>query len=136
MSKKSVMVAVFGLLMLLVVSTKGLGADVTGVWRYEGLPDSEVTIAQDGNLVYISAHHGISSAPGAPAAVISYGIGVIDGDKIEVQFKVVRRPNSTWGGANGVTYEDLTVSPDGKTLGGTWRNDVGQGAAAKLIRVH
>jgi len=136
MSHKSVMVAVFGLLMLVAVSSKTLAADVTGVWRYEGLPDSEVTIAQDGNLVYISAHHGVNSAPGAPAAIISYGIGVIDGDKIKVQFKVVRRPTPTWGGTNGVTYQDLTVSPDGKTVTGTWRNDVGQGPAAKLIRVY
>ena len=121
------------MLMLLVVSTKALGADVTGLWRYEEIPDSQVIISQDGNVLYISACHALN---GAPAAVISYGIGVIDGDKIKLQFKAVRRPNSTWGGANGVTYEELTVSPDGKTITGTWRNDVGQGAAAKLIRVH
>ena len=136
MSRKSVLIAVFGLLVLVAVSAKVLAADVTGVWRYEGLPDSEVTIAQDGNLVYICAHHGVNSTPGAPAAVISYGIGVIDDDKIKVQFKVVRRPTPTWGGSNGVTYQDLSVSPDGKTITGTWRNDVGSGAAAKLIRVH
>ena len=52
MSRKSVLIAVCGLLMLLAVSSRTLAADVTGVWRYEGLPDSEVTIAQDGNLVY------------------------------------------------------------------------------------
>ena len=133
MSHKSLVVATFSLLMLVAVSAKALAADVTGVWRYEGLPDSEVTIAQDGNLVYICAHHGLN---GAPAAVISYGIGVIDGDKIKLQFKVVRRPNSTWGGATGVTYQELTVSPDGKTINGTWRNDSGSGTAAKLVRVH
>ena len=133
MSRKHVMVAVFSLLILAVVSSKALAADVKGVWRYEGLPNSEVTIAQDGNLLYMSAHHGIN---GTPAAIISYGIGVIDGDKIHVQFKVVRRPTPTWGGSNGVTYQDLTVSPDGKTITGTWRNDTGSGAAAKLIRVH
>jgi hypothetical protein len=133
MSRKSVMVAVLGLLTLVTVSSKALAADVTGVWQYEGLPDSEVTIAQDGNLVYISAHHGVN---GTPAAIISYAIGVIDGDKIKVQFKVVRRPTPTGGGSNGVTYQDLTVSPDGKTITGTWRNDSGSGTAARLIRVH
>ena len=133
MSKKSVMMAVFGLLILLAVSSKALAADVTGVWRYEGLPDSEVTIAQDGNLIYICAHHGFN---GTPAAIISYAVGIIEGNKIKVQFKVVRRPNSTWGGSNGVAYQDLTVSPDGNTIAGTWRNDSGSGTAAKLIRVH
>ena len=78
----------------------------------------------------------IAATPAAPAAIISYGIGVIDGGKIKVQFKVVRRPTSTWGGSNGVTYQDLSVSPDGESITGTWRNDSGSGAAAKLIRVH
>jgi len=133
MSKKSVMVALFCLLTLVAVSSKAFAADVTGVWRYEGLSDSEMTIAQDGNLVYICVHHGLN---GAPAAVIGYAVGIIDGDKIRAQFKVVRRPNSTWGGSNGVSYQDLTVSPDGKSITGTWRNDSGSGAAAKLIRVH
>lgn len=78
----------------------------------------------------------MAATPAAPAAIISCGIGVTDGGKIKVQFKVVRRPTSTWGGANGVTYQDLSVSPDGKSITGTWRNDSGSGAAAKLIRVH
>ena len=133
MSKKSVRVAVFCLLTLVALSSKALAADVTGIWRYEGLPDSEVIITQDGSLLHICAYHGLN---GAPAAIISYGIGVIDGDRIKVQFKVVRRPTPTWGGSNGVTYQDLSVSPDGKTITGTWRNDSGSGAAAKLIRVH
>jgi hypothetical protein len=133
MSRKNFMMAIFGLLFLVAVSSKALAADVTGVWRYEGMPDSEVTIAKDGNLVYMSAHHGVN---GTPAAIISYAVGIIDGNKIKVQFKVVRRPSSTWGGSNGVTYQDLTVSPDGTTITGTWRNDSGSGAAAKLIRVH
>jgi hypothetical protein len=136
MSRKSVLIAVFGLSMLLAVSAKSLAADITGVWRYEDLPGSEVTIAQDGNLIYICAHHGVGSGSGSPAAVISYGLGVIDGDKIKVQFKVVRRPTPTWGGSAGVTYEDLIVSSDGKEITGTWRNDAGQGAAARLVRVH
>jgi hypothetical protein len=133
MFRKNFMVAVFGLLILLAVSSRTLAADVTGVWQYESMPDSVVTIAQDGNVLYICAYHGLN---GVPAAIISYGIGVIDGDKIKLQFKVVRRPNSTWGGSNGVTYQDLIVSPDGKTITGTWRNDSGQGTAAKLTRVH
>jgi hypothetical protein len=70
MSKKSVMMAVFGLLILLAVSSKALAADVTGVWRYEGLPDSEVTIAQDGNLVYISAAVLTSSANDCPSIAL------------------------------------------------------------------
>ena len=136
MSRKSVMIAVFCLLALTAVSSKALAADVTGVWRYEGLPGSEVTIAQDGSLIYVSAHHGIDATANSPAAVISFGIGVIEGDKIKIQFKVVRRPTPTWGGSTGLTYEDLSVSPDGKTITGTWHNDTGSGAAAKLIRVH
>ena len=136
MSKKSARVAVFCLFTLVAVSAKALAADVTGVWRYEGLPGSEVTIAQDDNLIYVCAHHGIDGTANSPAAVISYGVGVIDGDKIKIQFKVVRRPTPTWGGTNGVTYQDLTVSPDGKTITGTWRNDSGSGTAAKLVRVH
>ena len=134
MSHKGLMVAILGFMML-AFSPKCRAADITGVWRYEGLPGSEVTIAQDGNLIYMCAHHGADSS-GSPAAVISYGIGVIDGDKIKIQFKVVRRPTPTWGGTAGVTFEDLIVSSDGKEITGSWRNDTGQGAAAKLVRVH
>lgn len=133
MSRRNFMMAVFGLLILLAVSSRALAADVTGVWQYESMPDSQVIISQDGNLLHICAYHGLN---GVPAAIISYGIGVIDGDKIKLQFKVVRRPNSTWGGSNGVTYQDLTVSSDGKTITGTWRNDSGSGTTAKLVRVH
>ena len=133
MSRKSVLIAGCGLLMLLAVSLEAMAADVTGVWRYESLPDSEVIITQDGSLLYICAYHGLN---GAPAAVISYAVGIIEGNEIKAQFKVVRRPTSTWGGSNGVTYQDLAVSPDGKSITGTWRNDSGSGTAAKLIRVH
>ena len=136
MSNKSAMVAVFCLLTLVAVCSEALAADVTGVWRYEGLPDSEVTIAQDGSLIYLCVHHGLAGSAGGPAAIIGYAVGIIDGNKIKAQFKVVRRPNSTWGGSNGVTYQDLTVSPGGTTITGTWRNDSGSGATAKLIRVY
>ena len=135
MSHKILGVAMFCFLFF-AGSAKLLAADITGVWRYEDLPGSEVTIAQDGNLVYMCAHHGVGGSSGSSAAVISYGVGVIDGNKIKIQFKVVRRPTPTWGGSGGVTYEDLVVSSDGREITGTYRNDAGQGAAARLVRVN
>ncbi|MBZ5672072.1 MAG: hypothetical protein LAO04_20400 [Acidobacteriia bacterium] len=133
MLRKGFMLVVFGLLILVAASSSTFAADITGVWQYESMPDSTVTIAQDGSALHVCAYHGLN---GTPAAIISYGTGTIDGSTTKLKFKVVRRPNSTWGGSTGVTYQDLTVSPDGKTITGTWRNDLGQGTAAKLVRVH
>jgi hypothetical protein len=113
--------------------TLAAAADATGVWRYDGMPDSVVIICQDQNKIYISAQHELN---GQPAAVISYGQGTITGSKINLTFRIARRPNSTWGGASGVTYQDLVLSVDGKVISGTWRNDSGQGTAATLRRVY
>ena len=110
-----------------------LAADATGVWRYDGMPDSVVIICQDRDHIYIAAQHALN---GQPAAVISYGQGTIEGNKINITFKVVRRPNSNWGGTDGITQQDLTISADSKVISGTWKNDVGQGTAATLRRVH
>jgi hypothetical protein len=112
--------------------TPALAGDATGVWQYDGMPDSQVIICQDQGRLVITGHHGLN---GQPAAVISYGEGRIQGDRINVKFKVVRRPNGTWGGASGITFQDLVLSPDGNAITGTWRNDTGQGAAATLRRV-
>ena len=113
--------------------TLAAAADATGVWRYDGMPDSVVIICQDQNKINISAQHALN---GQPAAVISYGQGVIQGNKINLTFKIARRPNSTWGGTSGITRQDLTLSADGNAISGTWNNDSGQGTAATLRRVY
>lgn len=108
-------------------------ADATGVWRYDGMPDSVVIICQDQKRIFIAAQHELN---GQPASIISYAQGTIDGNKLAIKFKVVRRPNATWGGASGITEQDLALSADGNTITGTWKNDLGQGTAAVLRRVH
>ena len=108
-------------------------ADATGVWKYDGMPDSVIIICQDQNKIFIAAQHALN---GKPAAVISYAQGTIDGNKINITFKGVRRPNSTWGGTDAVTPQKLIISSDGNVITGTWKNNVGEGAVVPLRRVY
>jgi len=43
--------------------------------------------------------------------------------------------NSTWGGTSGITDQEFKISPDNKSIQGTWRNDTGQGIVS-MIRVY
>jgi hypothetical protein len=108
-------------------------ANATGVWGVDGMPDAVVIICQDQNKILLVAHQ---AQNGQPAAVISYAQGIIEGNKINLTFKVVRRPNSTPGGASGVTHQNLVLSADGKVITGTYKNDTGQGTASTLRRVY
>jgi hypothetical protein len=130
---KKVFATFFAVSIFCIGCTIASAADATGVWRYDGMPDSAVIICQDQNQIYITAQHALN---GQPAAVISYAQGTIEGNIITITFKAVRRPSSTWGGANGVTYQNLNISGDGKVITGTWKNDLGQGTAAPLRRVY
>lgn len=122
------------IIIALVLATLTLhAADITGVWRYDGMPDSTVIICQEGTKVVIAAQHPYE---GKSSAIIFSGIGTFDGEKISIDLKIVRRPTPTYGGSNGITHEDLVLSADGATLTGSWRNDIGQGAAAVLRRLN
>jgi hypothetical protein len=121
------------LFVLFLAAAAAYAADITGVWRYDGMPDSSVIICQDGTKVVLAAQH---PHEGKSSAVIFSGNGTIDGTKISVDLKMVRRPNANYGGTKGMTHEDLVLSADGTMITGSWSNDLGQGVAAVLRRVN
>ena len=117
----------------LIGATVSSSADLTGVWRYTNQSEEGVEVfSQDGENVISVGYH---SANGVPAAVIGQSIGTVKGNVYNRRSKVTRRPNTTWGGAGGITYQDFTISPDGKSIQGTWKNDAGQGIVS-MIRIH
>jgi hypothetical protein len=108
------------------MATMACAADfnLTGVWTYPHVPNSVQIISQSGNDVYSAVYHQLD---GNPAGIVGHTIGKVQGNKMTWKSTVTRRPNSTWGGANGVTMQYFTISPDGNTLNGTWKNDQGEG---------
>ena len=125
------------ILMMVVLSifcmlSTAYAADITGVWRFDGYPDSRVILSFDKGKLFYAAYHEYGGKQGA---VIGHGQGTFDGKKAIFGSTASRRPTPTWGGANNYTTMELLLSDDGNTLSGTWKNDVGQGPQ-KLFRLY
>lgn len=106
-------------------------ADLTGVWRYTNQSEEGVEVfSQDGDKIISVGYHSLN---GVPAAVVGQSIGTVKGNVYNRRCKVTRRPNKTWGGASGITDQEFTISPDGKSIQGTWKNDAGQGSVSMTM---
>jgi len=117
---------------VLIGATMVSAADLTGVWRYTNMSEEGVEVfSQDGEKFIAVGYHSLN---GVPAAVIGHATGTVIGNVLKRKCKVTRRPNATWGGASGITYQEFTISPDNKSIQGTWKNDAGQGSVS-MIRV-
>jgi hypothetical protein len=118
---------------VLIGATMVSAADLTGVWRYTNQSEEGVEVfSQDGEKIISVGYHSLN---GVPAAVIGQSIGTVKGNVYTRRCKVTRRPNPTWGGRSGITDQEFTISPDNKSIQGTWKNDAGQGNVS-MIRVH
>ena len=114
------------------VAASALAGDtVTGVWRNPNVNGHLIIIAQDGKKVYAAAYQDVG---GVSAAVIAYQIGQMEGNVLTLKSKAVRKPTSSFGGTDSLTTLSYTLSADGNTLSGTWKNDQGEGPD-KIIRV-
>lgn len=130
---KKILTVLIAVSFVLIGATILSAADLTGVWRYTNQSEEGVEVfSQDGVNVISVGYHSLN---GVPAAVIGQSIGTVKGNVYNRRCKVTRRPNTTWGGASGITYQDFTISPDGKSIQGTWRNDGGQGAVS-MVRIY
>ena len=106
--------------------------NLTGVWTYPHIPNSVQIISQAGDEVISAVYHQLD---GNPAGIVGHALGKVQGNKMTWKATVTRRPNGTWGGADGVTMQYFTIAPDGKTLNGTWKNDQGEGTFT-LVKVY
>ena len=105
-------------------------ASIVGTWEDDSpdLSNSRYTYSQSGNNIQLRGsfvHKGFTCE--------FSGTGTIKGNKVVHSVTYSKRPpDPAWRGADGGL--ELTVSPDGKTMTGTWHNNNHDSGAKRLVK--
>jgi hypothetical protein len=106
------------------------GRNISGVWDDDGanMSKAQVIYSQVGNQISVQGsfiYNGVTCEWN--------GSGTINGNKVEHTVNYTKRyPDPSWNKADGKLV--LTLSPDGKSLTGTWYNNTPGSGPKHLIR--
>lgn len=106
-------------------------AQLAGLWKNTavGITQSAVIISQEGASVHV-AGYGVW-AGGGPGVWHSQGAR-IEGARVRIPIVYTTLPKP---GFDSRVELDLQISPDSKTLEGTWKNRLGRQGPVKFVRV-
>ncbi len=127
--KKLIVVA--GILFIFCASSIVMaGENFSGIWEDQN-PDtinSQYIYSQFGNKVQVAGYFEYKGVP-----CVWSGAGTVKGNEVEHTVKYSKRyPHPTWKGADGRLI--LTLSPDGRTLKGTWYNNNGDSGEKIIVK--
>jgi hypothetical protein len=125
------MVIVAGFLSILFVATIAMAAEnFSGIWEDKN-PDtvnSQYIYSQFGNKVQVAGYFEFQGVP-----CVWSGTGTVNGNTVEHTINYSKRhPHPAWKGADGKLV--LTLSPDGRTLSGTWYNNNGDSGTKIIVK--
>ena len=106
-------------------------AQLAGLWKNTavGIGQSAVIISQQGATIHV-AGYGVW-ADGGPGVWHSKG-AKIEGSRAKIPITYTTLPKPSF---DPKVELDLQISPDSKTLEGTWKNSLGRKGPVKFVRV-
>ena len=106
-------------------------AQLAGLWKNTaaGIAQSTVIISQDGATIHV-AGYGVW-AGGGPGVWHSKG-AKIEGSRAKIPITYTTLPKPSF---DPKVEMDLQISPDSKTLEGTWKNSLGRKGPVKFVKV-
>jgi len=113
-------ILVVSLLSLIVIAGYAHAADVNGVWKADA---STFIFFQEGSTIKVMCSYSRDNRP-----IVWYGEGSISGS--QVRYRLHHTSNTVPAGWEDGIHE-LTVSPDGKSMSGTWKT-VSNSASGKM----
>lgn len=117
------------------LAAAGLGwaeqAQLAGLWKNTavGIAQSAVIISQQGAVIHV-AGYGVW-ADGGPGVWHSQG-AKIEGARVKIPITYTTLPKPSF---DPKVELDLQISPDSKTLEGTWKNSLGRKGPVKFVKV-
>jgi len=122
--------AAFGLILLLLLLTPAAlaGDSISGLWEEVSTPEhksSVVIFSQEGETIHVASYWEFRGQK-----VVWHGKGTRKGNLVKYSYSTTRGP-SKW---EPYGVHDLTLSKDGKTMTGTWKNQKKQSGPLKFIR--
>jgi hypothetical protein len=122
--------AVFAVLSLAGGIQVATAADsISGLWKEVSTPKHEnsyVVFSQDAGLLFVTCYWEFEGTP-----IVWHGVGSAWGNQVEYAYKSTKI-RSGW---DPVGKQEMTLSPDGKTLTGTWKNTRGESGPLKFIKI-
>ena len=129
MKKTTIFMAV--LVILWAASIAMAEENISGVWEDVDpmAVNAQSVYAQFGNKVHATGYFEFQGVQ----PCVWLGTGTINGNKVELTVIFSKKPSDPiWNGADGKYV--LTLSPDGRTLSGTWYNKNGASGAKKIVK--
>jgi hypothetical protein len=125
------LIIVTGFFFIFCIASIAMAAEnFSGIWEDKN-PDTVNSVyiySQFGNKVQASGYFEIKGVP-----CVWSGTGTVNGNQVEHTVNYSKRyPHPSWNGADGKLV--LTLSPDGKTLSGTWYNNNGDSGSKIIVK--
>ena len=111
------------------ISAASAADPISGLWKEVSTPKHEnsyVVFSQDAGMLFVTCYWEFEGTP-----IVWHGVGSAWGNQVEYAYKSTRI-RSGW---DPIGKHELTLSADGKTLSGTWKNTRGESGPLKFIRI-
>jgi hypothetical protein len=102
---------------------------ISGLWKEVSTPKHEnsyVVFSQDAGMLFVARYWEFEGT-----SIVWHGIELVWGNQVEYAYKSTRI-RSGW---DPIGKHEMTLSSDGKTLTGTWKNSRGESGPLKFIKI-